>query len=448
MRIATACSGTDGPILVWDAFSKALSRELKISLVVMPTFSCEKVPAKQQFIRAAFDVPLLFNDARELGSQVGFDVVSQNLQPIPDNVNVCLAGWPCTDISGMNVNYGKQRNRSCVSQGGLRTGTGFRGVLEFCSKHGGELDFLISENVPALTRPNKEGVDNLTAAVQLLRKECDMITKVWSLNPMLHFGVPQSRERLWFPSFRIDLLQSLHLSEQDADQLLSETMNTIVGCRTSHISSYILPEDSEFVQHFIRELGSSRNLEECSVSTQAKWPRIHLERFRKHRVSWWDCRYPDQLTMYTHPALKSFTLREYDILHFNGIREYPEKALRLIETSQSIGRSSSLEDHVGTLTPKLRFYISTRCRPLLGVECLRLQSLFFPGHEQGQFLLDFSDATLRDLAGNAFEGSCCAAVVFSCCVLLATGAAQEERSTSLGDLSSSLSESDFEGVWE
>ena len=203
VHVATACSGTDVPLLVYHGLRKAVMRVLGIPLELVHLFSCERSPAKQAFLRTMYeDMPTLFSDATQIGMPVAHDQISQKMQPVPEVDHSLLVGWPCTDVSMMNKFASTLGNRSCVLSGTLRTGGVFRGVVDFCKCHAEELDFLGSENVPALAKtPPGGGPDNLTAAVWLLDTECDMWTKPWVLNPML-FGVPQNRDRLWFPSYR------------------------------------------------------------------------------------------------------------------------------------------------------------------------------------------------------------------------------------------------------
>ena len=58
---------------------------------------------------------------------------------------------------------------------------------------------------------------------------------------------------------------------------------------------------------------------------------------------------------------------------------------------------------------------------MVGVEQMRLQSLWF----DLDTLAKFENPLLGDLAGNAFEVSCCSAVLFSALLLLSSGFAEE-----------------------
>ena len=69
------------------------------------------------------------------------------------------------------------------------------------------------------------------------------------------------------------------------------------------------------------------------------------------------------------------------------------------------------------MLPRGRRYITTQCRFLLGMEEMHLQSLWF----DDSLLQRFDNNLLCSLAGNAFEVSCCSAVVFTALLLLSAG---------------------------
>ena len=54
------------------------------------------------------------------------------------------------------------------------------------------------------------------------------------------------------------------------------------------------------------------------------------------------------------------------------------------------------------ITPNSKFYVATKCRWLLGVEHLALQSIFYENRIE---LMRYEDSLLKSLAGNAFEGA-------------------------------------------
>ena len=59
LRIGTACSGTESPIVVFRAVARVLP-----GLTFEHVFSCEVCPKKRAWIYDHFDVPLVFDDIR------------------------------------------------------------------------------------------------------------------------------------------------------------------------------------------------------------------------------------------------------------------------------------------------------------------------------------------------------------------------------------------------
>lgn len=448
LHIATACSGTDVPLLVYNGLASAVTHVLGVDVQVIHQFSCERNKAKQAFIKSMFeDEPLMFVDATKLGSERCFDAISGKEVKVPEGTESFLVGWPCTDVPTMNKYASSSQNRACVISGDLRTGGVFRGVLEFCKSHGDCLDVLCNENVPSLARACEGELDNLSAAVWLLDHECDMSTKAWVLNPMM-FGVPQSRDRLWFPSFRRAALRDLGMSDEMASSVMPGVMNRLVGCKLADMDLYFLPGRHPFLQKVIAELPPQKSIDK-QIAQNTKWPRMHYDLFQTKGLRWNGTKYPTEEECERYPMLQRMSLREFDILHARGVDSFPSSERKLVEVSQSLYRTHPVEaDFVKALTPRIKYYISELCRYMVGIEELRLQSIHFPLPER---LLEFPNELLRNLSGNAFEGSCCASVVFACCVLLSSGAHRRwagDSPVAPRDSSTSAEvDSDIDDVW-
>lgn len=243
---------------------------------------------------------------------------------VPRSRHSLIAGWPCTDVSPMNMHVASAANRSCVAGSSLKTGSVFRGVLDYVKSNGQDLDFLVSENVPGLARRRAGGVDNLTSAVQMLSIECDMFTKVWVLNSKKLFGVPQQRTRLWFPSFPRHLLRTIDMSEAQAVATLSSIMTNIVGCQQADIDTYLLP-DSDLCQQSAAAstLAEVAELDAVVIEPKTKWPRQHLKVFEKRGANWWETVYPTEMDFLMWPHLKSIRAREFDSIDFAGVKSFP-----------------------------------------------------------------------------------------------------------------------------
>ncbi len=115
---------------------------------------------------------------------------------------------------------------------------------------------------------------------------------------------------------------------------------------------------------------------------------------------------PDEATKTAFPGLKKLERRQLELLFLLGAAQLPDTRERVADISQNIGYTS-LTDHYPCITPKGAKFLSQRCRLTHGVECMRLQGIWLDN------LRDFDDELLRSLAGNAFETSCYAAVLWA-----------------------------------
>ena len=118
------------------------------------------------------------------------------------------------------------------------------------------------------------------------------------------------------------------------------------------------------------------------------------------------------------PGLAESVPREFEALRLVGVN-WPDSRPRRCDVSQMATRCHVSEGYVHAITPGGRKFLPHKCRLLLGREAFNFQSLWFPNPE----LLDScGDQLLADLAGNAFEGSCCAAALLVTLGVLAHGA--------------------------
>ena len=102
--------------------------------------------------------------------------------------------------------------------------------------------------------------------------------------------------------------------------------------------------------------------------------------------------------------LARISYRKFDILHAKDVTAFPTPQRRIVEVSQSLHRSSNpTEKYVHAITPLMKFYVSDFCRFIVGAEQFRLQSIHFGDVDK---LRQFPNELLRDMSGNAFEGSC------------------------------------------
>jgi site-specific DNA-cytosine methylase len=444
--VSTCCSGTDCPLLAWVAFSDVLRDDLGCHLQVVHGFSSEISEGKQRFLKDVYpELPMLFEDTRSLGQAAARDCVTGRDLPVP----LCdsfAGGFPCTTASSLNPRSSSVENRTSVLNGDLATGSVFRGVAEYVANAAKRLSFVLLENVCALAfKPQIDGVprgpSNLDAVVGLLSQVAGCFTVVFRLSPQL-FGVPQMRQRLWFASAPREELQRCNISEGDFSDKLADVMGNIVGAAPQSMAPFLLPESHEYVQKYYESLQSrscvlagdpTGALLACRgrvvpagaaakrakmVDTTSKWIGRHIEEAERRGLHWGSLGILDQDLLALFPGLRRFTLREIEIMQLAGVQSFPETACRTVEVHQAMGRQRLCEDSVACLTPKNVYYLTTRCRELLGLEKFRLQSIWFPP-STARSVEKYDHAFLSDLAGNAFEGSCVAAMLFCSCVALA-----------------------------
>lgn len=117
----------------------------------------------------------------------------------------------------------------------------------------------------------------------------------------------------------------------------------------------------------------------------------------------------------------------------------PESVGRYCDVSQSTGRCCISEGRVSAVTLGGKKLLTHRGRFLPGVDA----SLWFPSLQR---LEQFDDSFLMNLAGNAFEGSRCAASLLVSLAVLAHSAAERHKSSVAHDPEEE-SEAELEAVW-
>ena len=148
VHMATCCSGTDSPLLVFDSLRSVLQAAVDCQVGISHAFSSEANVDKQAYIRHCFpDLSRLFPDTRVLGNARAHNVCSSSEEVVPA-AHGLVGGFPCTAISRLNPHGHEQANRTCVATGDLSTGSVFKGIADYAARHSSSLRFLILENVP------------------------------------------------------------------------------------------------------------------------------------------------------------------------------------------------------------------------------------------------------------------------------------------------------------
>ena len=398
MRFGSVCSGTDISALGTKAFVHwARDFFAQEGLYFAHAFACQKHEGKREFLTALHGRDChLFADVSDLKSGVAMCLHKNKMTAVPP-VRILAGGFPCQDASSLNIHRATDSNRKCVLRGTLRTGGVAAAITDFVAALGpNSPDILILENVAALAHGAKDGSGSgLDALAELLREKCGFLLHTWKLCPRM-FGVPQSRARLWMCAFNLKQFPS-SLTEQAAHDMLDNLMSGLVGFQMSSISDYLVSKGSRWEANFTELLQQKLDAARPMEPTQ-----------NRRRPDAWQKKFREAACQ--HPYLAGLTPRQTGLLRSAGVERFPERFCRCLDLSQSEGWTR-LRDHVPCLTPQGQHYITTRMRPLLGAEALRLQGLFLD-EKDGRFS-SMSDRLLKDLAGNSFEMSCYMATLWS-----------------------------------
>lgn len=440
LDMGSVCSGTDSPVLAWHAFAAAAEDVLGARLLVNHRYAAERNPAKQEFLRAAFPNLTIFQDATKLDAPVAITREGHYVQ-VANSLQHLIAGFPCTSSSKLNPHSTSEANMSCVANADLATGSVFNGIVKNMLQHGSHMQFLVLENVTALASCTPGRLSNLDMVVQLLRSELSMVTKVWHLDPR-DFGTPQCRPRLWMSCVPKRELKRMGISEHVAGAILSDVMNRLAGSRLAPLDDFLLDDEDEVLEEERKEMRGccatgdadtaigllatggilrpgKRACPKKAEPAACKWPRIHERLFRAKGLCWTEAKPLDEDVAHAYPGLHALSARQLEVLELAGVRDFPETVGRCVEVSQGAGRQSPRVGCASTVTPHGQQYLTHRCRLLHAIECLHLQGIHFPR----SLLQKFPSRLIQDLAGNAFETSCCLATIVASSVLLSTGAA-------------------------
>ena len=221
------------------------------------------------------------------------------------------------------------------------------------------------------------------------------------------------------------------MTVQEVSDVCRRGMNILTGSQQQSLKDYVLDDDHWAVRAHLLELRgkereTSGNQEACwqgswglipqttkkrELRKEVSWPKSHKQAFEDKDIDWLStCTDPPEDIKSIFPGLYDISPREFDKLHLSGMRSFPDSTFRLFEVSQAMQRTACQNQAsvVGTVYPNARFYVSHKCRLMLGLEMMRMQSLWFDDAS----MASTSNARLKSVAANAFEASCSSAVFF------------------------------------
>ncbi len=186
LTLATACSGTDSPV-IWAH-----------RMGMRHVFSCEFSDKKQKWILENFpDLEFLFKDIKTLKDK---EVVNEvdGLRSRVAAADVFVTGFVCKSVSTENNNRHTYSN--CIQEASGETGETFSGMMGYIKKH--KPMVVIAENVRGITMRNKGSPPVIGQVVDEMRQAGYSFG--WKILNTQDFLIPQNRPRCWMIGLRKD----------------------------------------------------------------------------------------------------------------------------------------------------------------------------------------------------------------------------------------------------
>ncbi|CAE7512728.1 unnamed protein product [Symbiodinium sp. CCMP2592] len=435
LHVATACSGTDGPIMVGRALALAM-KQLGAPMQLDHVWSCEKDPMKRAFIRHLFtgmkdpseDLKSLYEDTASLRAGPGasiHNVLTESIEKLKPCEELWM-GFPCQDVSKLNRQA--PDNVSVVRQAGKRTGKVFDDAVRFAEatqkqeQQGTENKFrgMILENVMGLLDApkgrNPETREHWRNNLQYCAhraKQVGLLMVPVVLKPSL-FGMPVTRQRVFMICIPKWMADEAMVTEHEVSALVLQTMNELCaspGPQLRSLNDFLLEENSIFVkQHIQRTLEKAAWRDAQKPSTKKrKWAQVHAKAMQSQGMDWWQASRSTDAVLQSHPGLMALTERQFDLCKIYGI-QFPDARDAGVELSQSFRGLRAIQHNTcDTVTPGGQLLLTKKARLTCGMEMMLLQGLHY-GAEQFK-LMDYAEGQefLSDLAGNAFNSFCFAA---------------------------------------
>ncbi|RAL58577.1 hypothetical protein DID88_003353 [Monilinia fructigena] len=409
--VATACSGTEAPIIFLSILSKAL-RKKGLNFKIVHVFSIEIEPWKQTYIRRNFPGVVILRDITEIlcwtdhPEQKGLMTTAYGAKyalPAASEIDLLIAGTSCTSFSTLNsqrsTDLDNDENESS------RTFRAYSKLVEYLKPK-----VAINENV--VTGP-------FQAMMNMLNNHGCLTG--WASFDSKYFGIPQTRQRGYLIAVNKSSLEQAGNPEEYSDwKTKFATMKTTFGRDAStSIEQWMEKSDSKLFG--LRVNLVMRIIVMVSASEQEK----PITDWRSTGVF----RHPDHWVR----GMKGFVERVHDytdVSHLRGVvRGYDDRYIRQVQfyfvsyrgikhSNHVSSRNNDLSQNVyvqhdntkggimSCLTPHGAMFNTTRGSKITGDEALRLQ-----GIDTASLDLDgLTQAELRNFAGNAMTTTVVGAV--------------------------------------
>ncbi|KAB8231839.1 putative SNF2 family helicase [Aspergillus alliaceus] len=403
LRIVTACSGTESPLLAIEMIQDNLNKHFDRDFTFRHLFSAEIVPYKQRYIDNNFHPRLLFRDVTELKDRVA-QTTYGSLKEIPRNPDMLIAGFSCVDFSLLN------NKRKTLSENGESGGT-FWGILGYARAYRPRI--VILENVR--TAPWGK-IAQAWGCIDYFACHAEVDTKAYYL--------PQTRERGYMLCVDRQRMREHGLEETDMAEWV-QVLSQFKRPASSPAGMFLMDPDDRRLEQIENDMTTRLashtvyNWERYQVRHQNYRMNMSLGHRRPFTRSQEDG--SSQMPDFTWQAwLRSMPERVWDTLDVNFLRKLVEGydmnyKERCIELSQGIDREVDTRAYgiVGCITPSGIPYLTTRGGPLCGLESLALQGL-----PLGRLILAReSQAELQQLAGNAMSSTVVGAAILSALIV-------------------------------
>lgn len=195
LSLATACSGTDSPIVL----AKHMGLET--------SFSCEFDELKRTWILENFpETQRLFCDIKTLKRHEVLNVVTGRKERVP-SADIFITGFVCKSVSSENNE--RKTYKNCIQEGRGETGETFSGMMDYIKKHTPPV--VIAENVKGITN-RIDGEEPVILQVVEAMKKAGYHFDYRILNTS-DFMIPQSRNRCWMVGLRRDRFSAEDVEE-------------------------------------------------------------------------------------------------------------------------------------------------------------------------------------------------------------------------------------------
>ena len=414
LEIGSFCSGTDILGLVSSRIMQEIHEHTGIIDVnVVCNFVCEKDKSKQVFLQKLEHISsnpecCIYDDAHEICKGYGM-CLRHKKQCKAKRCELFGSGFSCTAVSPMNMNS-KENKGSMRTSGQNPTADTFRSSIEYMRAHRPKIT--IMENLDRLDdKPDATPDMAMEEASSNLEQTRDSLIEAGYLSFVVilnskDYGVPQDRPRIYIGAVALEVYQYSHSAALRSLQLMSEAIQHMKIPECGKMQDFLLQDDDDMVINELRHWEAVKEAQSDKDSRDTLWRKKHQAEFAKAGLRWGHEEAPVEVR--NSPWYQALPPREQDLILFTILTSPDAVSL---DTSQSLGRHrvrKASQTTFPTVTPCEKRYMLDRQRLRTGYEALSLQA--FPW-QLCDVAVDCN--TLHSLAGNAWTGTVCMAVVFS-----------------------------------